>query len=112
MRRLSQNILKLPILLAAFLFVFALSPGYGGDYGDAIVSASISDARNLLPMLASDSASSEVSGMIFNGLVKYDKDINLVGDLAQSWEVLEDGLVIIFHLRYLLLKMMFYVRYY
>jgi peptide/nickel transport system substrate-binding protein len=37
--------------------------------------------------------------MIFNGLVKYDKDINLVGDLAESWEVKEEGLAIIFHLR-------------
>ncbi len=99
MNRLLLKMKKLPILLAAFLFVFSFAPGYGEDYGDAIVSASIADARNLLPMLASDSASSQISGMIFNGLVKYDKDINLVGDLAQNWEVLEDGLVIIFHLR-------------
>jgi peptide/nickel transport system substrate-binding protein len=50
-------------------------------------------------MLASDSASGEISGLIFNGLVKYDKELNLVGDLAQSWEVEEGGLVIVFHLR-------------
>ena len=37
--------------------------------------------------------------MIFNGLVKYDKDINLVGDLAESWEIQDEGLTIIFHLR-------------
>ncbi len=98
--------------MVVFLFISSL-PAYSEDfgfgnkepnhsplaYGDAIVSASIADARNLLPMLASDSASSEISSMIFNGLVKYDKDINLVGDLAQSWEVQEGGLVIIFYLR-------------
>ena len=50
-------------------------------------------------MLASDSASGSVSGFIFNGLVKYDKDINIVGDLAKSWDISEDGLVITFHLR-------------
>ena len=99
MRKKTLKILKLPIILVAFLFFFILPQAYGEDYGDAIVSASIADARNLLPMLASDSASSEISGMVFNGLVKYDKDINLVGDLAQSWEVQEGGLVIIFHLR-------------
>ena len=99
MHRKTLNILKLPILLVAFLFIFIRFQAYAEDYGDAIVSASIADARNLLPMLASDSASSEISGMIFNGLVKYDKDINLVGDLAESWEVREQGLVIIFHLR-------------
>jgi len=34
--------------------------------------------------------------MIFNGLVKYDKDLNLTGDLAESWDIQEGGLVIIF----------------
>ncbi|MDD5246616.1 MAG: peptide-binding protein [Candidatus Omnitrophica bacterium] len=79
-------------------FVFS-GAVYARDYGDAIVSASIADARTLMPILASDSASSQVSGMIFNGLVKYNKDIHLVGDLAESWEVKENGLVIIFHLK-------------
>jgi len=37
--------------------------------------------------------------MIFNGLVKYDKDVNLAPDLAQSWEIKDGGLTIIFHLR-------------
>jgi peptide/nickel transport system substrate-binding protein len=68
-------------------------------YGDAIVVASISDARTLVPILASDSASSDICGMVFNGLVKYDKDVNIIGDLAERWEVLDEGLVIIFHLR-------------
>lgn len=68
-------------------------------YGDAIVVGSIGDARTLVPILASDSASGQICGLVFNGLVKYDKDIKLTGDLAESWEVLEDGLVIVFHLR-------------
>ncbi len=37
------------------------------------------------PLLATDSASGEISGWIFNGLVKFDKDANIVGDLAESW---------------------------
>ena len=37
--------------------------------------------------------------MVFNGLIKYDKDVNIVGDLAESWEISRDGLVITFHLR-------------
>lgn len=68
-------------------------------YGDAIVVSSIADARTLVPILASDSASSDVCGMIFNGLVKYDKNIKIVGDLAERWDVLQGGLVIVFHLR-------------
>ena len=68
-------------------------------YGDAIVVSSIGDARTLVPILASDSASSDICGMVFNGLVKYDKNIAIVGDLAQSWEILDGGLTIVFHLR-------------
>lgn len=68
-------------------------------FGDIIVEATISDVRTLVPILASDGASSQVCGLIFNGLVKYDKDLSLVGDLAEKWEVLDDGLVIIFHLK-------------
>ncbi len=41
------------------------------------------------PLLATDSASGEISGWIFNGLVKFDKDANIVGDLAESWEFKE-----------------------
>ena len=69
------------------------------SYGDTIIVGSIADASNLIPMLASDSASHDISGLIYNGLVKYDKDLNLVGDLAESWEVSPNGLTITFHLR-------------
>jgi peptide/nickel transport system substrate-binding protein len=53
----------------------------------------------LIPMLASDSASHNVSGLIFNGLVKYDTDLSVIGDLAEAWDISKDGLVITFHLR-------------
>jgi len=68
-------------------------------YGDLLIQGSIGDASNLIPMLATDSASHDIAGMIFNGLVKYDKDLKLVGDLAESWEVSQDGLTITFQLR-------------
>jgi peptide/nickel transport system substrate-binding protein len=68
-------------------------------YGDAIVYGSIGDASNLIPFLATDSASHEISDLVYNGLVKYDKDLNIVGDLAESWEISPDGLSITFHLR-------------
>jgi peptide/nickel transport system substrate-binding protein len=37
--------------------------------------------------------------MVYNGLVKYDKDMNIVGNLAESWDITDKGLVITFHLR-------------
>ena len=68
-------------------------------YGDILVRGEIGDASNLIPLLASDSASHNIAGMVYNGLVKYDKDMNITGDLAESWDISEKGLVITFHLR-------------
>jgi peptide/nickel transport system substrate-binding protein len=101
----------IPLLAAAVSFFFMLgtvpsfstkegdSPFRQPEYGDTIVVASSSDARTLVPVLASDSASSDICGLVFNGLVKYDKNVNITGDLAESWDIQEDGKVIIFHLR-------------
>lgn len=68
-------------------------------FGDILVRGDIGDASNLIPLLASDSASHAVAGMVFNGLVKYDKNMNVVGELAESWDITHNGLVITFHLR-------------
>jgi len=100
----------IPLMISAvFLLYAAAATGDAGSpdavttdapaYGDAIVIGSIADARTLVPILASDGPSSEVCGMVFNGLVKYDKRVRIVGDLAESWEILDGGLTIIFHLR-------------
>lgn len=94
--------IKMPLVILAVFFLS--SPGLieasdEPSYGDAIIVSSISDARILVPILASDSASSDICGAVFNGLTKYDKNVRLVGDLAESWDILENGLVIVFHLR-------------
>ena len=67
--------------------------------GDVLVIAALGDASNLVPMLASDSASHEVAGFVYNGLVKYDKDFNIVPDLAERWEILDAGKRLRFYLR-------------
>lgn len=68
-------------------------------YGDMIITGSIGDASVLLPILASDSGSFDITGLIYNGLVKYDKDINLAPELAEKWDISEDKLKIRFHLK-------------
>lgn len=69
------------------------------SYGDIIVNGGIGDASNLIPLLASDKPSHDIAGLIYNGLVKYDKNMNTVGDLAESWDISANGLIITFHLR-------------
>ena len=66
---------------------------------DMYVVSSIADAIYLNPILATDSASSAVNSYIYNGLLKYDKDLNLVCDLAESYQVSNDGLEIKFNLK-------------
>lgn len=66
-----------------------------------LIISSIGDATFLNPVLAQDSASSDINSFVFNGLIKYNKDLNgFVGDLAESWKV-ENGQepTITFHLR-------------
>ena len=55
-----------------------------------LVESSIGDASYLNPILAQDSASSEINGFVFNGLIKYDRNLQgFVGELAESWSVKE-----------------------
>ncbi len=68
-------------------------------HGDFFVTSSIAEPSNLIPFFATDSASAEISRLIFNGLVKVDKDLKLTGDLAEHWDIQDGGLKIIFHLR-------------
>ena len=68
-------------------------------YGDAIVVGSLGEPSTLIPLLASDVASHDVAGLVYNGLVRYDKDLKLEGELARSWDISADGLTMTFHLR-------------
>ncbi|HLO24519.1 MAG TPA: peptide-binding protein, partial [Geobacteraceae bacterium] len=77
----------------------AMRPPGKPAYGDAIIVGSIGEPSTLMPILASDSPSHEVAGHIYSGLVRYDKDLKLEGELAESWDVSPDGLTITFHLR-------------
>ena len=84
--------------MAGIFFCLTVSAETRSD-GDAFVLSAIAEPSNLVPFLASDSASHEITALIFNGLVKYDENLKLVGDLADHWEVLDGGLRIVFHLR-------------
>ncbi len=61
--------------------------------------ATSANPSRLNPILATDSSSSEITGFLFNGLVKYDKDNReIVGDLAKKF-YFKDDTTLIFELR-------------
>ena len=76
--------------------------GRGSDepaYGDTYVDAMLGNITGLIPNLTSDNYSHEVGNLIYNGLVTYDRDLNLVGDLAESWTISPDCRHLTFRLR-------------
>lgn len=67
--------------------------------GDMLVDASIGEASILIPWIATDAPSHAIAGQIYDTLLTYDKDLNLIGKLAESWAVSEDNLSITFNMR-------------
>jgi ABC-type oligopeptide transport system substrate-binding subunit/DNA-binding SARP family transcriptional activator len=51
------------------------------------------------PTLADDLSSASMSGQLFSGLVELQPDMDIVPDVARSWEVLEGGRKYVFRLR-------------
>ena len=51
------------------------------------------------PHLVQDAASYFYVSQIFSGLVAFDRDLNIVADLAETWEIEDGGKTYIFHLR-------------
>lgn len=103
---------KLPIILCLTVLVACSSENsnqkestkqkqvtYEKAHGGAFITASIGEASNLIPWTSSDGPSHAISSQFYNGLLKYDKNYNLVGSLAESWTVSGDGLTITFKLR-------------
>jgi ABC-type transport system substrate-binding protein len=55
------------------------------------ITASIGDAQILNPILSADSASSDINGRVFEGLLDRDKDLSFRGRLATHWDIYEEA---------------------
>lgn len=67
--------------------------------GGTLIDATVGEPSGLIAMTAGESAASAIASNIFNSLLKYDKNLDLTGELAQSWEVSSDKKTITFHLK-------------
>ncbi len=65
----------------------------------ALRSAAIADIPTLDPGLSVETGSSDLLRELFAGLVQFTPELDVVPDVAASWEVLEGGHVYVFHLR-------------
>jgi peptide/nickel transport system substrate-binding protein len=106
---------RLGLVHLGLLFVLALG-GCGGEadsavdratgqaagkpaYGDTFIDALTGNISGLIPNVLTDAASFEIGSLIYSGLVTRDKDLNIIGELAESWEFSRDCLDLTFKLR-------------
>ncbi len=86
-------ILIILLLLQSYLWVPTYeeqtrgNPKRINDY----ITGSIGDAHILNPILASDSASLNITGMVFEGLIDRDEELRFRGRLATSWDIYEQA---------------------
>ena len=66
---------------------------------DGVLRLYAQEPITLDPALAGDANSAEMISKIFSGLVGLDENLEVVPELAESWELSEDGTVYTFHLR-------------
>ena len=57
------------------------------------------DPRSLDPALSTDVPTGRAVGYVFDGLVRFTPDAQVVPGLARSWDVSTDGMTYTFHLR-------------
>lgn len=53
------------------------------------ITASIGDASILNPVLSSDATSSQINGLVFEGLIDRDEELRFRGRVAKSWNIYE-----------------------
>ncbi len=71
------------------------SPRYGGTFRGYLTS----EPANLDPARGVDVNEGSVQAKLFDGLVRYDEAMHLVGNLAERWEISADGKFYTFRLR-------------
>ena len=72
---------------------------YPSQTGGTLIDAMTGEPSGLISMIAGESASSAITANIFNKLLKYDKNLDLEGELAESWQVSPDQKTITFKLK-------------
>lgn len=94
--KIRRFLIAAPAIVSIVLFIsYFWVPSYteqtrgNPDRLKQFITASIGDATVLNPILSSESASSQIEGMIFQGLIDRDENLNFRGRVARSWRIHE-----------------------
>ena len=76
-----------------------LDKTYPSQAGGTLIDAMLGEPSSLISMIAGEAPSSAISSNIFNRLLKYNKNLDLEGELAETWQVSTDQKTITFKLK-------------
>ncbi len=81
------------ILLQSFFWVPTYDEQVRGNPRrlEEFITASTGDAKILNPILHADSASSEITSLVFDGLIDRDENLRFRGRLAERWDIYEEA---------------------
>ncbi|UCD85108.1 MAG: hypothetical protein JSU92_02655 [Deltaproteobacteria bacterium] len=100
-----MKIKRIALIITIFAFSLSLTPCKKSppqthkDYGDTLIVGAFTKPTVINPILTSGSISAMLLDIIFDGLIRLDKNGEIKPNLAETWEISEDGLEWAFHLR-------------
>jgi len=87
------------LLIASFSFGLSARVALAQQAGGTLVYIVQPEPPSLAPYLSTSGPIGLVAPKIYQGLLDYDLDLNIVPELAESYEVSEDGLTVTFNLQ-------------
>ncbi|MFL9711466.1 peptide-binding protein [Methylobacillus sp. Pita1] len=72
---------------------------YPPENGGTMIDATRGEPSGLITMIAGEAAASAVAQNIFSSLLRYDRNLEFEGELAESWQISPDQKVITFKLK-------------
>jgi len=91
------TVICLSIIITQAYFQFKkIVPSFGGEYREVLIGKIIA----INPWVASENdVDADITSLVYSGLLKYNEDLELIPDLATSWEISPDQKTYTFHLR-------------
>jgi len=90
---------KKSLSLSAVCLIFSSSIALAQQAGGTLVKIVQPEPPSLAPYLSTSGPIGLVAPKIYQGLLDYDLDLNIVPELAESYEVSDDGLTVTFNLQ-------------
>jgi len=90
---------KFSNLLICSLLLFSMAIAMDFDQEGILRSSLNGEVSILNPVLSTDNISSAVEGAIFNGLITFNEKLEVIPELAASWQASKDGKTWTFNLR-------------